>query len=98
MSEPKLISPMLDNYLMGDPISEKAGIRCCPALERDSQEKCIVKIISTPASQSQLDALLLTGAYADAQAALQYFQSIAEGIIDEAKALNRLAELEGFFP
>ena len=70
MSEPKLISPLLDNYMMGDPISEKSGSRCCPALERDLQTKCIVKIISTPASQAQLDALLLSGAYADAQSDL----------------------------
>lgn len=98
MSELKLLSPLLDNYVVGDPISEKPGVRCCPALERDLQTKCIVKIISTPASQGQLDALLLTGAYADAQSALQYFQSVANGISEEADILKRLSQLEGFFP
>ena len=96
MSDYNLISPLLDNYIVGDPINEKFGIRCCPALERDSENKCIVKIISTPASQSQLDALLLSGAYPDAQSALRYFQTIADGIIDEAQTLQRLAQLEGF--
>lgn len=98
MSDPKLISPLLDNYIVGDPISEKTGVTCCPALERDSQKKCIVKIISTPTSQSQLDALLLSGAYTDAQSALAYFRTVADGIIDEAKVLQRLSQLEGFSP
>jgi len=97
VSDPKLISPLLDNYMMGEAISEKLGIRCCPALERNQQTKCIVKIISTPATQSQLDALLLSGAYTDAQSALNYFQTVADGIADEAKILHRLSQLEGFF-
>ena len=45
MSEPKLISPMLDNFAMGDPISDHHGVRCCPAMKNDSDEKYIVKII-----------------------------------------------------
>jgi len=98
VSDPKLISPLLDNYMMGDPISEKSGSRCCPALERDLQTKCIVKITSTPASQGQLEALLLSGAYTDTQAALEYFRSIANEIVDEVNVLQRLSQLEGFFP
>ena len=42
MSEPKLISPMLDNFAMGDPISDRDGVRCCPAMENGSDEKYIV--------------------------------------------------------
>ena len=29
MSEPKLISPLLDKFIMGDPISEHDGVQCC---------------------------------------------------------------------
>ena len=97
MSEPKVISPLLDNYIVGDPISEKKGVRCCPALERNNQSKNIVKIISTPTSQNQLDALLLSGAYPDAESALQYFKAVADGIAEEAKTLQRLSQLEGFY-
>ena len=69
MSEPKLISPMLDNFEIGGPISDHDGVRCCPAMRKNSDEKYIVKIISVPASQTKLDALLLTGAYPDKEAA-----------------------------
>ncbi len=98
MSEPKLISPMLDNFAMGAPISEHDGVRCCPALEQYTDKKYIVKIISVPASQRQLEALLLSGAYPDQESAANYFRSITEDIVEEAKVLQKLARLEGFIP
>ncbi len=98
MSELKLISPMLDNFAMGDPISDHNGVRCCPAMENDADNRYIVKIISNPASQVQLDALLLSGAYSDKQDALSYFKSLASGITEEAEILQKLSQLEGFIP
>ena len=98
MSEPKLISPMLDNFAMGDPISDRNGVRCCPAMRKDTDDKYIVKIISIPSSQSQLEALLLSGAYSDKVDALSYFNVLANGIIEEAQTLQKLSQLEGFTP
>ena len=98
MSEPKLISPMLDDFDMGGPISDHDGVKCCPAMRKNSDEKYIVKIISVPASQTKMDALLLTGAYSDRNSALSYFKSLANGIADEKKILDSLAQLEGFVP
>ncbi len=96
MSELKLISPLLDGFMMGDPISSHDGVRCCPAMKENSDDKYIVKIISVPASQKQLDALLLTGAYKDASAAAEYFKELAEDTVKEARLLQQLAKLEGF--
>lgn len=96
MSQPRLISPMLDNYLMGDAISDQNGVRCCPAMKRDSDEKYIVKIISFPTSQSRLDALLLTGAYKSKEDALEYFRIMAESIVEEYEILQKLSKLDGF--
>ena len=96
MSEPKLISPLLDNFAMGDPISCHDGVRCCPALENDTGRKCIVKVISIPASQVQLDALLLTGAYDSVDAANSYFKDLSQQTEEEASVLRKLSGLEGF--
>ena len=96
MSELKLVSPLLDGFVMGDPISDHDGIRCCPAMKENSDDKYIVKIISVPASQKQLDALLYTGAYTDAGAAAEYFKELAEDTVKEARLLQQLAKLEGF--
>ena len=96
MSELKLVSPLLDGFVMGDPVSDRNGVRCCPAMRENSDEKYIVKIISVPASQKQLDALLLTGAYPNAAAAAEYFKELAEDTVKEARLLQQLAKLEGF--
>lgn len=98
MSELKLVSPLLDGFVMGDPISDRDGVRCCPAMRENSDDKYIVKIISVPASQKQLDALLLTGAYKDSAAAAEYFKSLAEDTVKEVRLLQQLAKLEGFLP
>ena len=98
MSEPKLISPLLDNFAMGGPISDHHGIQCCPAMENNTDDKYIVKIISVPASSAKLDALLLTGAYADEESALAYFKGLANDVIEEVEILNKLSEMEGFLP
>lgn len=98
MSDIKLVSPLLDGFLMGEPMSSHDGVSCCPAMKENADDKYIVKIISVPASQKQLDALLLTGAYKDAAAATEYFKELSDGIVKEAETLQQLAKLEGFLP
>ena len=98
MSEQKLVSPLLDGFQMGDPISDHDGVRCCPAIKENSDHKYIVKILSIPASQSQLDALLLAGAFQDAAGALEYFKDLADGVAQEIKLHQQLARLDGFVP
>lgn len=97
MSEPKLILPLLANHIMGDPITDRHGIRCCPAILKDTDQKYIVKIISFPANARQMDALLLSGAYSDRESALRYFQELADETVSEAKLLKKLSGLEGFW-
>lgn len=98
MSEQKLISPLLDGYAMGNPMSEHDGVRCCPAIKENTEKKYIVKIISVPASQVQMDALLLAGAYKDPAGAMDYYKEQAEEVVKEAELLQQLSRLNGFLP
>ena len=98
LSEPKLISPLLDGFAMGAPISSHYGAICCPALKKDTDDRYIVKIISVPASRKQLDALLLTGAYSNPDDAAAYFKDQADGICAEAETLRELSAGAGFVP
>lgn len=98
LSEYKLVSPLLDGFVMGNPMNIHDGISCCPSMKENTDEKYIVKIISVPESQVQLDALLLTGAYRDPAEAMDYFKAVADGIVQEADILGELAKLEGFVP
>jgi len=96
LSELKLISPLLDNLSVGGPISEHHGVRCYPAMDDATGEKYIVKVITIPASRTQLDAFLLSGAYASEADALVYFREQAEEILKEAQALEKLSQLDGY--
>ena len=98
MTEPELISPLLDGFAMGNPMSNHNGVRCCPAIKENSDEKYIVKIISVPASQVQMDAMLLAGAYKDMAGAMDYFKGVADDVEKEALFLQKLSKLEGFLP
>ena len=98
MSEQKLVSPLLDGFTMGNPMSDHDGVRCCPAIKENTEKKYIVKIISVPASQVQMDALLLAGAYKDPADAMDYFKDRAEDTVKEAELLQKLSRLEGFLP
>lgn len=97
MSDLISVSPLLDGFQIGAAINNHCGISCYPALKEDSDRKYIVKVISIPASQSQLDALLITGAYKDPAAAAEYFHAQAENIVREADFLNKMAN-QGFLP
>ena len=98
LSELKLISPMLDDYMVGESFSDHDGVRCYPAMKRNSDERYILKVISIPASQVRLDALLLTGAFKDQDGANSYFNQLAKDIEDELSILDRLSKMEGFLP
>ena len=98
MSDPKLISPLLDGFSIGKPMRGHDGSRCYPVIKENSDEKYILKMVSVPASQVQLDALLITGAYRNPADAMDYFKDVAEGVTQEAELLTTLSKLEGFLP
>ena len=83
MSETNNSSLTLDALTIGDPISQHHGVKCCPAIRENTDERYIVKILSIPASSVQLDALLLTGAYPTPAHALEYFHDRAEELLRE---------------
>jgi len=96
LSEVKRISPLLDGFSIGSPISDHDGVVCYPAIKENTDNQYIVKVISIPASQAQMDALLLTGAYKDPADAMEYFRLQGEDIMKEAESLQKLARLDGF--
>lgn len=98
MSDPKNISPLLDGFTLGAPISEHHGVACYPAIRENSNKKYIIKVISVPASQAQFDAMLLSGAYKDPGDAMEYFRGNGEEILKEAEILKELSRIEGFLP
>ena len=98
MSDQKTISPLLDGFTLGAPISEHHGVVCYPAIKENSNKKYIVKEISVPATQAQFDALILAGAYKDPAEVMDYFRKKGDRIVQEAEILKKLSKIEGFLP
>lgn len=98
MSEPKSVSPLLDGFTIGSPVNEHFGVCCYPAVKANTERKYILKVISIPASQTQLEALLITGAYKDTAEAAEYFRSLTDNVIQEVAFLRKMARLKGFLP
>ncbi len=98
MSEQKRISPLLDGFTMGSPMSDHDGVSCRPAIKDNTEKKYIVKTVTVPATQVQMDAMLLAGAFKDPSGAMDYFMGVAEDVVKEAELLEKLSKLEGFLP
>lgn len=98
MPDQKSVSPLLDGFTIGTPVNDHFGVCCYPAVKEDSQRKYIVKVISIPASQTQLDALLITGACKDPADAAEYFRGRSDEVVQEAEFLKAMSRLEGFIP
>lgn len=95
MSESSSIDKLSESLTLGTPLSSRLGVDCYPAIGADGK-RYILKTITAPAAQAQLDALLLAGAYPDSGSALEYFRQQAESVCNEAELLGRLSKLEGF--
>lgn len=96
MADANNVSPLLDEFSLGSPYSSHNGIICCPAIHAVTKEKFILKQISIPESQTQVNAMLLTGACADKAAAQRYYADITQGLVEEIHLLERLAQTRGF--
>lgn len=84
-----------ENCSIGAPVRSQFGITSSPVLDESGNPVYFLKSISVPQSQTQLDALLITGAYPDAAAAKGYFQTQATELAEEAE---QLSQTDGFVP
>ena len=89
---------MLDGFTLGQPVSDHNGVECFSAMRNDSDKRYIVKKISLPASQVQVEALLGAGIYQDAQAVDTYYRELACAVREEVRILDQLAGQRGFVP
>ncbi len=96
MSELKMISPLLDGMTVENEFPGHNGRTCFRLTKAETGEKYILKRISVPESERQVDALLLTGAYPDKAAVNEYYGRVVEDIKQELAAGKKLAETECF--
>ena len=96
MSDLKMVSPLLDGMQVERESAEHNG-RKSYILRRDSSDdRFVLKILSIPAADSQVRAMILSGAYADEAAVHEYYGKVVDDIKAELNAGKKLAESGNF--
>ncbi len=90
MSELKMVSPLLDHMAVERETAGHFG-RTCYHLRSAAGERFILKRISVPASDSQVRALILSGAYSDEASVHEYYGRVVGDIRAELDAGKELA-------
>ena len=76
MTEIQLNTELMTNMEIIDCLSRRGGTTVYSVKSTKSEQMYVLKHISVPESQRQVDALILTGAAADAEAAQAYYQQV----------------------
>ena len=90
MSELKLVSPLLDHMDFIHEMSSGNGTTVYLMRNIDTKQEYVLKHISIPESQTQIDALLITGAASDEKEAHVYFRQIVDDYKNELRSLDQL--------
>ena len=92
------VSPLLDAMEVGECFARHDGESCYLIHHPESGRVFVLKHISIPATESQVEALLLTGAYANEEEADAYYRKEAEALVQEAEARKRLLDCPFILP
>ena len=91
MAEIELNTALLTNMEVNECLGRKGGTTVYSVKSTKSEQFYILKHISVPETQRQVDALILTGAAADEEAAQAYYQQVVSDYRDELEQLEALA-------
>ena len=91
MAEIELNTALLTNMEIVDCIGRRGGTAVYSVKSSKSDQLYVLKHISVPETQRQVDALILTGAAADEEAAQHYYQQVVSDYRDELELLETLA-------
>lgn len=91
LAQLKLISPLLSNMEVVQCISTRGGTSVYTMRSTKSGQIYILKHISVPESQTQVDALIYTGAAASAEEAQKYYEQVVADYQKELETLESLS-------
>lgn len=96
MSDLKMISPLLDSMTVENETSGHNGRTCYTVRNVTTGERFILKRMSVPASDNQINALILSGAYPDESSVNEYYSRVVEDIKAELAVGKKLAASGSF--
>ena len=91
LTQLKLVSPLLSNMEVVQCLSTRGGTSVYVMRSTKSGQTYILKHISVPESQTQVDALIYTGAAASPEEAQKYYEQVVADYQKELETLEALA-------
>ena len=91
LAELKLVSPLLSNMEVVSCISARGALSVYLVKSTKTAQTYILKHISVPESQKQVDALLFTGAASSTEDAQKYYEQVVTDYREELETLEQLA-------
>lgn len=92
MAEIELNTALMTNMELQDCLGRRGGTAVYRVKSTKSDQLYVLKHISVPETQRQVDALILTGAAADEAAAQAYYEQVVSDYRDELEQLEALAD------
>ena len=92
------VSPLLDAMEVGECFASHDGASCYRILHPESGREFVLKHISVPAGEEKVEALLLSGAYANQAEADAYYRKEAESLVREAEDRKKLLDCPYILP
>lgn len=99
MAEQELHTALMTNMEVVDCLSRRGGTAVYQVKSTKSEQLYVLKHISVPETQRQVEALILTGAAADQEAAQAYYEQVVTDYRTELETMEKLANspnLDGF--
>lgn len=96
MSDLKMISPLLDGLQVEKETAAHNGRKSYILRRESSEDRFVLKVLSIPAADSQVRAMILSGAYADEAAVHEYYGKVVDDVKAELNAGKKLAT-SGYF-
>ena len=81
---------LLRGMIPGRCIASGDGVSCYELTHEATGQQFVLKHISIPAAPEKLEALILSGAYADQAEAARYYKHVAEDFVDEIRCNQAL--------
>ena len=92
------VSPLLDAMELGERFFVRDGVECYHIRHPESGMTFVLKHVSVPKKQEQIQALLLSGACADVDEAEAYYGREADALVEEAERSKKLLDCPYILP
>ena len=89
-------SHLITHYHIGKAFSDRKGVRCYPATDKETGNRYIAKVHAFPSKTAATEAFLISGAFPSIEKVNAYYREQSRDLCKQAAILNALSHSEHF--